>query len=91
VHEFDGGDVRAGARFGAGGDQNVGAGGKVGGAAELLGRGWCRRLDSAYGGRGDRGCGGGFAGAAGQSLGRRVGRCRCGRVVNEIVGEVVEE
>ena len=91
VHEFDGGDVRAGARFGAGGDQNAGAGGKVGGAAELLGRGWSRRLDSAHGGRGDRGDRGGFAGVAGQRLGRRVGRCRCGRIVNEILGEVVEE
>jgi hypothetical protein len=91
VDEFDGGDVRAGARFGAGGDQNVGAGGKVCDAAELLGCRWFRRFGSALGGCGDLGCGGGFAGVAGQRLGRQVGRCRGGRIVNEIVGEVVEE
>ncbi|BBZ31377.1 hypothetical protein MMAD_56720 (plasmid) [Mycolicibacterium madagascariense] len=95
VHEFDGGDVRAGTRLGPGRHQNVGAGGKVGGAAELIGcrlrfRWRGRRGD----GRGHRECGRGLAAVVCEVLDRQFGRCRGGRVVNEIVnhvGEVVEE
>ncbi|BBZ31184.1 hypothetical protein MMAD_54790 (plasmid) [Mycolicibacterium madagascariense] len=93
--KFDGGDVRAGTRLGPGRHQNVGAGGKVGGAAELIGcrlrfRWRGRRGD----GRGHRECGRGLAAVVCEVLDRQFGRCRGGRVVNEIVnhvGEVVEE
>ena len=76
VHQLDGGDVGAGARFGARGDQDLGAGREVRGAEELLGhlgRRQRRRL-------GRRNLGG-----------HRIGRVDERRCHGGGVGEVVEQ